>query len=400
MKYIPTIIQSAIDPGTRLRRIESQPHDSKTEEWLQELLYRHPDLLPVDAFDQLYCPPVPVGREVPTTRGPIDNLYVSPFGGITVVETKLWKNPEKHRTVVAQIIDYAKEVASWDYDALCEAVIKSSRNRKEATNISLEEKLAPLLARNSLNVHQFQESVVTNLKEGNFLLLIVGDRISPNIALLTQAIQSAPGLGFTLGLVELHLYSTQPDADWPLVVVPDVVGRTVEHTRGIVKIAYTQEKPKVQVVIEDEEAVSSKVGSIDLESFLGKVPEDLAEVYKGAVEDWRKIGFFNFGKVGFSWRIQLGDNKVTILESYPLPNDGVSLVRQNDFDKWSKDQTLFQEYLRSLEASPVALNCIRAGNKFLKYDKLTANDLRIILSAALKLAQGLVKANGKDEGSA
>jgi hypothetical protein len=213
MKFIPTILHSATDPGTRLRRIESQLHDSKTEEWLQELLYRHPDLLPVDAFDELYCPPVPVGREVSTARGPIDNLYVSPFGGITVVETKLWKNPEKHRTVVAQIIDYAKEVALWDYDDLCEAVIASSRSRKETTNLSLEEKLAPFLTHRSIKDHEFQEMVVTNLVEGNFLLLIVGDRISPNIALLTQAIQSAPGLGFTLGLVELHLYSTLPDAD-------------------------------------------------------------------------------------------------------------------------------------------------------------------------------------------
>jgi len=31
-------------------------------------------------------------------------------------------------------------------------------------------------------------------------------RISPNIALLTKAIQSAPGLGFTLGLAEMRLY--------------------------------------------------------------------------------------------------------------------------------------------------------------------------------------------------
>jgi hypothetical protein len=396
VKYIPTILQSATDSGARLRRIESQPHDSKTEEWLQELLYRHPDLLPVDAFDELYCPPIPVGREVSTARGPIDNLYVSPFGGITVVETKLWKNPERHRTVVAQIIDYAKEIASWDYNDLCEAVIASSRRRNEATNPSLEDKLAPHLAHHSLCLHEFQERVVANLREGNFLLLIVGDRISPNIALLTQAIQSAPGLGFTLGLVELHLYSTKPNDDWPLVVVPDVVGRTVEHTRGIVKIAYTQEKPKVEVAIE-EEVVGRTAGSIDLESFLGKIPKDLVEVYRSAVEDWRKVGFFSFGTVGFTWRIRLQDDSVTVLQSYP--KDGITLIRQKDFDKWSKDQALYQEYLQTLEGSSVAFNRLQTGNQYLKHDKLTADDLRIILGAALKLAQGLVEAEGKDAGS-
>ncbi len=37
-----------------------------------------------------------------------------------------------------------------------------------------------------------------------------GGRNSPNIALLTQAIQSAPGLGFTLGLAKMQLFQTAP----------------------------------------------------------------------------------------------------------------------------------------------------------------------------------------------
>jgi hypothetical protein len=86
------------------------------------------------------------------------------------------------------------------------------------------------------------------------------------------------------------------------------------------------------------------------------------------------------------------------MESYP--KDGITLIRQRDFDKWSKDQASFQKYLQSLEGSPVALNRIRAGNQYLKHDKLTANDLRIILNAALKLAEGLVEAEAKDAASA
>ena len=124
-------------------------------------------------------------------RTSIDNLYVSPEGGITVVETKLWKNPEKHRTVVAQVIDYAKELATWDYDQLCAAVLASSRKRGEET-ASLEAKVAIALSNADVELHEFQENVATCLAEGNFLLLIVGDRVSPNIALLTKAIQSAP----------------------------------------------------------------------------------------------------------------------------------------------------------------------------------------------------------------
>src|SRR5262249_41666161 len=154
------------DPGTRLKRVESQAGDVKTEEWLQELIYRHPELLPLDVFDEMFAPPIPIGRELETGRGPLDNLYVSAQGGLTLVETKLWKNPEKHRTVVAQIIDYAKELASWDYDELCEAVIASARRRKETASLSMEDKVSAHLASRSIQPHEFQERVATNLAEG------------------------------------------------------------------------------------------------------------------------------------------------------------------------------------------------------------------------------------------
>ncbi len=90
----------------------------------------HPELLPVSEFDDDYFPAIPLGREVATGCGPIDNLYISPTGGLTLVETRLWKNPDKHRTVVAQILDYANEVATWDYDRLAEAVLAAARQRR------------------------------------------------------------------------------------------------------------------------------------------------------------------------------------------------------------------------------------------------------------------------------
>ena len=101
MKFSPIILDSVTDSGRHLNRIESQAKDEKTEGWLQQLIFEHPDLLPVDEFDESFAPLIPIGREVATKSGAIDNLYISPVGRLTIVETKLWKNPEKHRTVVA-----------------------------------------------------------------------------------------------------------------------------------------------------------------------------------------------------------------------------------------------------------------------------------------------------------
>jgi len=386
MKSTPIIFNSLDDEGCRLSRIESQPHDPKNEAWLQELLYRHPELLSVDAFDDTFAPAIPIGREVATDRGPIDNLYVSVEGGITVVETKLWKNPEKHRTVVAQVIDYAKEVATWDYDRLCSTVLASSRKRDETENASLEEKVAQPLKEAGIKLHEFQENVATCLAEGSFLLLIVGDRISPNIALLTKAIQSAPGLGFTLGLVEMQLYQMAPTSEWPLIVVPEVVGRTVEKTRGVVRVQYTQEKPEVAIEVEDGD---DSTGKFDLDQFLRAIPKDLVEPYTQGIEEWKKIG----GNIHFTNKmmyleVDIGGGRRRVVRS--LKNQ-VNVVRRKMIVDWTGESSLHNSYLTALEPSPPLTKLARDDKMWIKFEKLNADDLRVLLRAARELVQKILE---------
>ncbi|HEX7376959.1 MAG TPA: hypothetical protein VF278_07590 [Pirellulales bacterium] len=83
MKVPPLILNSLDDTGRSLLRADAATNDPRSEAWLQELLYAHPELLPVDEFGESFSPPIPVGREVPTNAGPIDNLFVSPLGGMT-----------------------------------------------------------------------------------------------------------------------------------------------------------------------------------------------------------------------------------------------------------------------------------------------------------------------------
>ena len=127
-----------------LERIEARAQDDRDEAWLQSLIFEHPEVLPVAYFDEVYSPAIPVGREIETSSGYIDNLYVSPRGGIIIVETKLWSNPEKHRTVVAQIIDYAKELSKWNYDQLNAAILKAARVENVEHKRSLEQIISPL----------------------------------------------------------------------------------------------------------------------------------------------------------------------------------------------------------------------------------------------------------------
>lgn len=172
-----------------------------------------------------------------------------------------------------------------------------------------------------------------------------------------------------------------------MLVVPEIVGRTLEVTRGIVKVSYSQEKPKVEVSVEDEESGSRE--SIDLDWFLSQIPEDLREPYRKGAERWAKIGFLSFGTSGISWKIRLGSSKAPLIYSYPTY--GITLTRKQDFAKWSDDQEIYARYLRNLEGSAVATNTAREGKQYLKHEKMTANDLEIILNATVTLAEDLLK---------
>src|SRR5207247_10396606 len=92
------------------------------ESWLQRLLFRHPELLPVTELDSEFTPLRAVAREVRTGVGPIDLLLASPSGFLTIVETKLHRNPQARREVFAQTLDYCKQLADWSYEDLVRAV--------------------------------------------------------------------------------------------------------------------------------------------------------------------------------------------------------------------------------------------------------------------------------------
>src|SRR3989442_8650124 len=97
------------------------------EAWLQDVLFRHPEALPVSEIDESFAGLVPVCRELNTPAGPIDVLYATPTGRIAFVEAKLWRNPEARRKVIGQILDYAKELSQWSYERLDAAVRQARR---------------------------------------------------------------------------------------------------------------------------------------------------------------------------------------------------------------------------------------------------------------------------------
>lgn len=194
----PYVITDKDSEGEELHAL--LPHEKIfAEEWLQEVLFKHPAILPIELVDEDFAPLIPIGREIAS----IDDLFISPKGLLTIVETKLWRNPEAHRTVVAQILDYAKDLSTWSYKELDESVQgfmeKSIGEPKSLFKVVKDE------VRNlEVSEIQFQDLVQIGLTNGRFALLVVGDRIFPGATQLAEIIQSAPQLRFSMNFVELQ----------------------------------------------------------------------------------------------------------------------------------------------------------------------------------------------------
>ena len=90
------------------------PSGFDKEDYLQQYIYNNPDAVPVYEIDEDIRLLI-LAREFGTASGPIDALGVDQNGNIYLVETKLYKNPDK-RTVVAQVLDYGASLWSSSID--------------------------------------------------------------------------------------------------------------------------------------------------------------------------------------------------------------------------------------------------------------------------------------------
>lgn len=234
----------------RRRRLTTESGGAAYDEaWLQDLLFRNPEILPIGEIDDAFGPATPLCRELPTAAGPIDIAYASQTGRLTLVECKLWENPEARREVVAQILDYAKEITRFSYQDLNDAVCRA-RGEQPDRNRLFE------LARaetDELDEADFVDDVSRHLADGRFLLLVVGDGIREGVERIAEHLRRFAGIQFTFGLVELAMFEL-PAEDGPvgLIVEPRVLARTVEIERAVVRRA------DPSVAVEEPPARSTK----------------------------------------------------------------------------------------------------------------------------------------------
>ena len=121
--------------GANAKRIEKSNFDK--EDYLENYIHDNLESNPVYEIEEdkrLFV----LAREYSTEPDPIDALAVDKDGDIYIVETKLYKNPDK-RTVVAQALDYGASLwkHSNDFSEFINQIDQAVRNK---LNIGFKDK--------------------------------------------------------------------------------------------------------------------------------------------------------------------------------------------------------------------------------------------------------------------
>jgi hypothetical protein len=177
----------------------------KDRAWLRDVLFDHPDILPIETIDLTFGPLIPLCRDLRTGAGLIDAVFVNERGQLTLLQCRPWKKAQAMHDV-KQTLHGVSALTRWTYADLERHTALAARPRAQA----------------------FVEAVSRSLWEGRFLVLFVTDGIPHEIESLTELINRSAAKASSFGLVEMALYRL---GQGRIAIQPRVVAATDIRTR-------------------------------------------------------------------------------------------------------------------------------------------------------------------------
>ncbi len=208
--------------GKNAKKIDKSAFEK--EDYLQRYIQNNPESIPLyDIKEDIHL--LILAREFSTDSGPIDALGVDKDGEIYLVETKLYKNPDK-RLVVAQVLDYGAFL--WhsynNFDELAR-ILDEKVNKK--FGIGLNQKLKDFFKIDDEEILILIESFKKNLNEGNFKFVVLMDKLHNQLKDLIIFINE--NSRFDIFAVEMEYYKYD---DYE-IMIPKLFGAEVKKDIGV-----------------------------------------------------------------------------------------------------------------------------------------------------------------------
>lgn len=208
--------------GKNAVRVEKSSFDK--EDFLQQYIYENPESIPLyDIKEDIRL--LILAREFQTNSGPIDALGVDRDGEIYIVETKLFRNPDK-RTVIAQALDYG--AALWKHSGDFAHFVASLDTAVNKTfDMSLVAKLRDFFGLSEEEAATLLESVRRNLSEGAFRFVVLMDQLDDRLKDLVIYVNQ--NSQFDVYAVEFEYYKHETQE----IIIPKIFGAEVKKEMAV-----------------------------------------------------------------------------------------------------------------------------------------------------------------------
>lgn len=216
--------------GKNAVRVEKSSFDK--EDFLQQYIYENPESIPLyDIKEDIQL--LILAREFSTHSGPIDALGIDKDGEIYIVETKLFRNPDK-RTVIAQALDYG--AALWKHSGdFAQFVASLDVAVSKTFNTTLVAKLRDFFGLSEEEVAALLENVRQNLSEGAFRFVVLMDHLDDRLKDLVIYVNQ--NSQFDVYAVEFEYYKHETQE----IIIPKIFGAEVKK-----EMAVTSSGPRKQ----------------------------------------------------------------------------------------------------------------------------------------------------------
>jgi hypothetical protein len=189
------------------------------EDYLQQFICKNPDSVPLNGIKEGIRLLI-LAREFAVGAGKIDVLGVDREGELYIIETKLYKNPDK-RAVVAQVLDYGASL--WKHGHNFDDFIghvEANVNRTQRG--SLDEQLTTFYGLSEQETEDFRRNMKHNLIEGSFKFVVLMDSLHQGLKDLIVFLNQ--NTRFSLYAVEVEYYKHEGFE----IVIPKLFGAEVQ----------------------------------------------------------------------------------------------------------------------------------------------------------------------------
>ncbi len=226
--------------GTKAVKVDKSTFDK--EDHLQRYIYENPESIPLYEIKEDIRLLI-LAREFPTNSGPIDAIGIDQYGELYIVETKLYKNPEK-RTVISPALDYG--AALWKHSSdFNEFLGILDEHTQRVFKLRTTEKLKDFFQLSDEEVESTIDMARTNLNNGVFHFVVLMDKLDDRLKdLILYVNQNSQ---FDIYAVELEYYKH----DTFEIIIPKIFGAEVKKDITVSSSGGSRRKWTEEALLED-----------------------------------------------------------------------------------------------------------------------------------------------------